>query len=194
VELVNKRSWLQRVRQGDEAAWEDIVRQHQEGVFRLAYLHLGDAVEAEDIAQRTFIRAFENAHRFDGERPMRPWLLSITVNLAKNRRRSLGRYWAALRRFGEQVLRPSSSGADPRWPSDEGRIEPELWEAVQHLSYSDREIIYLRFFLEMSVAESAHTLNIAPGTVKSRLHRALKRLREVIESQSPDLQGGTDGG
>lgn len=190
---MNSEAWIQRVRQGDEAAWEAIVREHQEGVFRLAYLHLGDAAEAEDVTQRTFIRAFRNAHRFDAGRPLKPWLLSIGANLAKNRRRSLGRYWAALRRFGERVLLPRSDGGRMTRAAFESQTDGELWQAIMQLSQSDREVIYLRFFLEMSVAESAQTLGVAQGTVKSRLHRALKRLREVIEARFPELAGGLDG-
>jgi RNA polymerase sigma-70 factor (ECF subfamily) len=72
------------------------VRQHQEGVFRLAYLHLEDPEEAADIAQETLLRAFRALHRYDSARPMRPWLLSIAANLARNCRRSLGRYGSAL--------------------------------------------------------------------------------------------------
>ncbi len=60
-----------RARQGDEAAWEILVRQHQEAAFRLAYLLLGDADEAEDVAQETFIRAFRSLDRFDPDRPLR---------------------------------------------------------------------------------------------------------------------------
>src|SRR5512138_2501510 len=71
---------------------------HQEAVFRLAYLLLSDPDEAEDVAQETFLRAWKHLKRFDATRPLRPWLLSIASNLASNRRRSAGRYLAALTR------------------------------------------------------------------------------------------------
>ena len=83
----------------DEAAWEALVRIHQEPVFRYAYLIQGDSDEAEDTAQETFIHAYRALERFDISRPLRPWLLSITANLARNRFRSLGRYVSALRRM-----------------------------------------------------------------------------------------------
>src|SRR5215216_1913253 len=74
------------------------MQMHQESVFRLAYLLLGDPDDAEDIAQETFLRAWKYLKRFDARRPLKPWLLSITANLASNRRRSAGRYFAALMR------------------------------------------------------------------------------------------------
>ena len=174
--------------QGDQEAWSALVRQHQEAVFRLAYLLLGDADEASDVAQESFIRAFQTlGSHFDMERPLRPWLLRITTNLAHNRRRSVGRYLAALGRF---FWADESRGVAPG-PGDEQLPQWEaqaLWQAVRRLDQADQEIIYLRYFLELSVAETAETTGIAPGTVKSRLHRALSRLRTVVETAFPALQ------
>jgi RNA polymerase sigma-70 factor (ECF subfamily) len=178
---------IERARQGDEAAWELLVGGHQQDAFRLAYLLLGDAEDAEDVAQEAFIRAFRALDRFDTGRPFRPWLLSITANLARNRRRSAGRYFAALRRLVQSEPEPVT----PARTRDPRRWEAELlWQAVRRLQRKDQEIIYLRFFLELSVAETAQALDIAPGTVKSRLHRALARLRSVIEREFPNLQEG----
>lgn len=75
---------------GDAAAWEPLVLAHQQAVFRLSYLLLGDPDEAEDIAQETFLRAWKYLKRFDSARPLRPWLLSIASNLASNRILALG--------------------------------------------------------------------------------------------------------
>ena len=79
--------------QGDRGSWEQIVTEHQQAVFRLAYLKLGDADEAADITQETFVRAWQNFRRFDPAKSLLGWLLGIAINLARNRRRSLGRYW-----------------------------------------------------------------------------------------------------
>ena len=76
-----------------------LVRAHQTPVFRLAYLLLGSADEAEDVTQETFIRAYRSLGRFDTSRPLRPWLFKIAANLAHNQRRSMGRYLAALGRL-----------------------------------------------------------------------------------------------
>ncbi|MBE2222156.1 MAG: RNA polymerase sigma factor [Anaerolineae bacterium] len=173
-----------QARRGDEAAWVQLMRLHQASVFRLAYLILGDAAEADDVAQDCFIRAYKKLDQFDGERPFRPWLLQICKNLARNRQRSLGRYWHMVQRFFQAhpdvhvVAAPLDIEADAQL----------LWQAVRKLRPAAQEIIYLRFFLEMSEAETAVSLDIAPGTVKSRTHRALKQLREVIEAEFPELK------
>jgi RNA polymerase sigma-70 factor (ECF subfamily) len=177
---------ITQARQGNAGAWEILVGQHQEAVFRLAYLLLGDADEAKDVAQESFLRAFRYLHRFDLARPIRPWLLSFAANLARNRRRALGRYWGALQRlFWAAPELATSTPSDEQAPSGDAQA---LWQAVQRLNQTDQEIIYLRYFLELSVIETAEAAGIAPGTVKSRLNRALHRLREVVDRDFPSLR------
>lgn len=186
---VSEAESIRRARLGDSAAWEAIMRQHQEAVFRLAYLILGDPDDAEDVAQEVFIRAYRALARFDTSRPLRPWLLTITSNLSRNHRRSVGRYFAAIQRFarGEIVLHGEVNIENM---SARQRDAHALWQAVKRLSDLDQQIIYLRHFLDLSVDETAVVLQIAPGTVKSRLHRALGRLRDVIEIDFPALKMG----
>lgn len=174
-------------RDGDEAAWELLMRQYQEIVFRLAYLRLGDPDHAEDVAQETFIRAYQALPRFDLSRPLRPWLLQIALNLVRNKQRSLGRYLAALGRWVQTNPDIEQEIEDVAAERQEARM---LWQAVKRLSRQDQEIIYLRYFLELPVEPVAEALNIPQGTVKSRLHRALKRLEEVIQSEFPSLHEG----
>lgn len=176
---------MARARRGDEAAWEALVRAHQEAAFRLAYLLLGDADDAEDVAQEAFIRAYRALDRFDVSRPLRPWLLRITANLARNRRRSMGRYFAALQRLLRAEPQAAFTVAQVSEAQQEART---LWQAVRRLNQAEQEVIYLRYFLELSEAETAAALEIAPGTVKSRLHRALQKLRRVVERDFPFLR------
>jgi RNA polymerase sigma-70 factor (ECF subfamily) len=161
---------------------------HQEAVFRLAYLLLGDPDDAQDVAQEAFLRAWRHLLTFDATRPLRPWLLSISANLARNRRRSAGRYIAALmrafrdeppvERIEDQSVRSLQAG--------------ELWKAVQNLNLMDQQIVYLRYFLELPVAETSQILQIPEGTVKSRLSRALEKLREIIQHDFPVLFEGRE--
>jgi RNA polymerase sigma factor (sigma-70 family) len=99
-----------RAQAGDTAAYESLVREHQAAAFRLAYLLLGDAADAEEVAQDAFVAAFRSLGRFDVMRSFRPWLLTITANLARNRLRSLGRYWAAIRRLAAAGSSPADRG------------------------------------------------------------------------------------
>jgi RNA polymerase sigma-70 factor (ECF subfamily) len=183
---LNSSETIRRARLRDESAWNDLVHQHQEAIFRLAYLILGNADDAKDIAQEAFIRAYDNFESFDSDKPLRPWLYRIASNLAYNHRRSAGRRWAALQRF-----RRSRSDNPPRLPevlSIEQSEAKNLRDAVARLKRADQEIIYLRYFMDLSVDETANSLGIASGTVKSRQHRALKRLQGVIQREYPDLQ------
>jgi RNA polymerase sigma-70 factor (ECF subfamily) len=176
-----------RARGGDWAAWETLVSAHQEAIFRLAYLLLGDAQEAEDVAQETFVRAFRALERFDTDRSssIRPWLLSIAANLSHNRRRSIKRYLAALGRFVQS--RPEQISLIGERTSQQWEAET-LWQAVKRLRPHEQEVVYMRYFLDLSEAEMASALGIATGTVKSRLHRALHRLRSVVDQDFPGLR------
>ena len=171
-------------RRDDAVAWETLVRLYQEPVFRLAYLILGDPADAEDAAQETFIRSYRALDRFDETRPLRPWLLSIAANQARNRRRSLGRYRGALQRAFQADPRPFHPPSERTAAADARRLR----EAVTRLRPDSQDIIYLRYFLGLSEAEAAAALDIPAGTAKSRLSRALAQLRRVIETDYPDLR------
>lgn len=181
------------LQQGDEQAWHALMQTHQQAVFRLAYLILGDAADADDVAQEAFIHAYRAIDGFDAERPIKPWLLAITANLARNRRRSLARFASALKRlvFNEPVL--VAQIEQPVVHSVEQRHRANaLWRAVRRLRSADQEVLYLRHFLALSEAETAQALNIAPGTVKSRSSRALARLKAEIERAFPELREQAD--
>ena len=177
---------IQRAANGDATAWEPLVLAHQQAVFRLAYLLLGDSDDAEDIAQETFLRAWKYLKRFDTTRPLQPWLLSITSNLASNRRRSAGRYIAALTR----AFRAEPPSVTIEEKNSQHLQANDLWKAVQTLNMPDQQIVYLRYFLDLSVAETAEVLKVAEGTVKSRLSRALDKLRTIIQHEFPVLSEG----
>jgi RNA polymerase sigma-70 factor (ECF subfamily) len=184
---VDESTLVRHAMNGDTAAWEPLVLAHQEAVFRLSYLLLGDPDDADDVAQETFLRAWNHLRRFDPARPLRPWLLSIASNLASNRRRSAGRYLAALTRAFRNEPTASTSTEEKSARHMEAN---DLWKAVQTLGLPDQQIIYLRYFLDLPVAETAQALQIAEGTVKSRLSRALERLRGVIQQDFPVLAEG----
>jgi RNA polymerase sigma-70 factor (ECF subfamily) len=187
---VDESTLVRHAANGDAAAWEPLVLAHQEAVFRLSYLLLGDPDDAEDVAQETFLRAWNHLRRFDPARPLRPWLLSIAANLASNRRRSAGRYLAALTRAFRNE--PASS-ASTEEKSAQHMEASELWKAVRTLSLPDQQIIYLRYFLDLPVTETADVLKVAEGTVKSRLSRALDRLRGIIQQDFPILAERREG-
>ena len=167
-----------RAQRGDERAFETLVRAHWEMSFRLAYLITHNAADAEEAAQEGLLKGWRALGRFRSSEPLRPWLLRIVANEARNRRRSEGRRaHLALRAQAAQV----SGGAAPS-PEDltlaadaRGRLLAEL----EALPESARLVLACRYLLDLSEAETAAALKLRPGTVKSRTARALERLREM---------------
>ena len=176
---------VRRAITGEESAWEILVRKYQEPVFRIAYLFLADADDAEDVAQETFLRAYRSLKSFDLSRPLRPWLVTISANQARNFRRSAGRYWKALQNLTREV--EHSKALVVAEEEGRGTEYQDLWRAVRKLPQADQQIIYYRYFLDLPVSETAQALGIADGTVKSRLARALTRLEAVVTSDFPSL-------
>jgi RNA polymerase sigma factor (sigma-70 family) len=171
---------VERARGGDGTAYATLVRDHEETAFRIAYLICGNAADAEEAAQEGFVKAYRALGRFRAGDPLRPWLLTIVANEARNRRRSAGRRAAlVLRAAGEG--RPSGEAASsPEAALLAGERRARLLAALGGLNERDRTVIACRFLLELSEAETAAALGVRPGTVKSRLSRALERLREEV--------------
>jgi len=174
-------------RGGKAAAWEAIVSRHRQAVFRYAYLQSGDPAEAEDIAQETFLRAFRSFHHFDDSRPLRPWLLRIARNLARNRWRSWSRRVRATERWKSEA---ATEAAGSQGLSDGGpaQVAGQLRRIVAGMREGDRQVIYLRFFLGLTLEETSEALSLPLGTVKSRLSRALDRLRDEVQRDYPTLR------
>jgi len=166
---------IERARRGEGMAYEELVRRYQDVAVRAAHVIAPDG-DAEDAAQEAFVKAYRALARFRTGSPFRPWLLRIVTNEARNRRRSAGRRTGLALRAAED--RPLGDAA----PSPESAVlaserRAALVAALNRLRDDDREVIGARYFLDLSEAETADTLGIPRGTVKSRLSRALGRLR-----------------
>ena len=178
---------VRRAQAGDAAAYGDLVTIHQGAAFRVAYLLLGSAAEAEDAAQEGFVRAYLALERFRAGEPFRPWLLQVVGNEARNRRRALGRRAGMLDRAIRAVRGDATAGTAP---SPElvllaGETHAEVRTALGRLRDEERHVVECRYLLELSEAETAAALGIPPGTVKSRLHRGLANLREELDGVGP---------
>ena len=172
---------IERARGGDVAAYEELVRAYQDLAFRAACL-IGGADEAEDAVQDGFVKAYRALSRFRTGLPFRPWLLRIVTNEARNRRRAAGRRASLVVRAIED--RPAD---DVVSSPEEAVLAHEqhlaLAAAVSRLRDDDRLVVTCRYLLQLSEAETATALDIPPGTVKSRLSRALARLRLELAAQ-----------
>ena len=176
---------IERARNGDVTAFESLVRAHQDVAFRTAWVVSGGADDAEDAAQEGFVKAFRALDRFRPGAPFRPWLLTIVANEARNRRRSAGRRAALALRLPED-RRPEDAAPSPEAAVLARERRAALLAALSRLGEADREVVTLRYLLQLSEAEAAAALDIPVGTVKSRLSRSLVRLRQELA----EMEGG----
>jgi RNA polymerase sigma-70 factor (ECF subfamily) len=178
---------VRRAQQGDVDAYEELVKMNQAIAHRTAYLITGQESDAQDAAQAGFIKSYYALDRFHLGRPFRPWLLKIVANEARNRRRSAGRRAGLELRLAEDRPRDAAPSPDGAVLASEPRSA--LVRAINELQERDRLVIAYRYWLDLSEAEMAAALGVARGTVKSRLSRAMKRLRRVLAEQQPELSG-----
>jgi RNA polymerase sigma factor (sigma-70 family) len=165
---------------GDVHAYEELVSRYQVIAHRVAWLVARQAGEAEDAVQDAFVKAYDALPGFRAGAAFRPWILRIVANEARNRARS------ARRRQG-LTLRAAAADPGDAAPSPEAaaiaREDAEaLMRALASLREPDRLVIAYRYLFELSEAETAGALGIRRGTVKSRLSRALGRLRTEMAS------------
>ena len=171
-----------RARDGDVGAFEELVTRYQDIAFRVAWLAVRNRGDAEDAVQEAFVKAYYALPRFRPGAPFRPWILRIVANEARNRGRSS-------RRREQLTLRVADAETWDAAPSPEvetlDRADAEaLVAALDRLPERDRLVVAYRYLFEMSEAETAEALDVRPGTVKSRLSRALERLRTELASST----------
>ncbi len=170
-----------RAQRGDSRAYEELVRPHEEIAFRVAYVITRNAADAEDAVQDALVKAWRALGRFRAGEPLRPWLLQIAANEARNRRRSAGRRdWLALAAAslsGEAAPSPEDAALD-------AAQRTELLAALEELPADARDVLACRYLLDLSEEETAAALELARGTVKSRTSRALDRLKEAYGSRA----------
>jgi len=152
---------------------------HQAIAFRTAYLVVGSAEDAEEVAADAFLKAYRALGRFRRGKPFRPWLLTIVANEARNRRRGTARRQALALRVADQG-RPGDAAPSPEAATIGAERRGRLLDALDRLPHDQRLAVECRFFLELDEAETAAVLGVRRGTVKSRLSRALDRLRQEV--------------
>ena len=184
ADAAHEAALVRRAQAGDADAYGELVTMHQGAAFRVAYVLLGTAADAEDAAQEGFVRAYLALGFFRAGEPFRPWLLQVVGNEARNRRRARGRREGLAERAIAAVR--GTSGGIPASPAPEvealaGETQAEVREALAGLDEGERLVVTCRYLLGLTEAETAAALGIPAGTVKSRLHRGLRRLRDRLE-------------
>ena len=163
-----------------ERVFERLVRDNQDRIYAVSLALTGNRHDAEDAAQEGFVKAFRALDRFRAGAELRPWLLRIVANEARNRVRSWGRRHNLELRLTEG-FRPGDAAPSPEAVAVAADERRRLLQMINALSEDDRLVIASRYFLELNGEETAAALGIPEGTVKSRLSRALARLKARVE-------------
>jgi RNA polymerase sigma factor (sigma-70 family) len=179
-----------RARAGDADAYAGLVRRHASVAVRTAAL-LGAGADAEDVVQDAFVKAYRTLGRFRAGAPFRPWLLRIVANETRNLHRSAGRRTARERRAWEATEPLLLTAEDPLQTTLNDDRRSELVRGLAVLSPHQRQVVTCRFLLDLGEAETAAVLGWPRGTVKSRSHRALSRLRDELAANRTEV--GRDG-
>jgi len=166
---------LHRAAAGEEAAFHRLVDRYAQPLYRLAYSLIGNATDAEDVLQETFVGAFRGLGGFEARASVKTWLTRILLTQAANWRRQQMR--RPVRSMGES--QPASGAAEPGAVVDP-RID--VHAALQQLSPEHREVLVLREFEHLGYEQIAQVLGVPRGTVESRLHRARQELREKLKA------------
>ena len=179
---IDEAALVERCRQGDDLAWEWLVRRCQGRVYGLAYHYLGSVEDARDVAQEAFVRVYRQLGSFDGDRFM-AWLLRITRNLCIDqlRRRRTRPPAEGVQADADGETAPRDAGPSPEqaWLADARR--KLVHQALRRLDGANREVILLKDIQGLKLDEIAGMLGLPIGTVKSRAHRArLELARQVI--------------
>lgn len=184
TEKANSTDWtdeqvVARVRAGETALYEVIMRRYNQRLYRVARAILHDDYEAEDVMQDTYVRAYQHLEQFAGRAPFATWLTRIAVHesLARLRLRNRHEQLDATQTDGELSMKMASKSLDPEQSISKAEARELLQEAVLGLPEQYRTVIMLRDIEELSTSETAAALDLTEQNVKVRLHRAHGMMR-----------------
>ncbi len=177
--------WVAAALDGDPDAFGHLMARWQRPVYRAIWRIVGQAQDAEDLTQETFLRAYAALAHFDPRYRFGGWVLRIATNLSLNFRRRRGRETVQGGSIEEADAfferRPDDDAASPERQASSGAQAEQLWRAVEALPDDFRVVVTLRHVIELSYEEIAATLDLPMGTVKSRLARARRQLLDAVE-------------
>lgn len=169
---------------GRDAAFAEIMRRHRDPIYRLVRGHLGDADEALDITQDTFVAALQHLGRFDPTRPLRAWLARIAINKCRDwrRRQRIRRFFTFTAAMPGDAIEavPDTAPAIDTAAADRQALT-HLSRAIATLPTPLKEVLLLRTVESLTQAETAAALGISEKAVETRLYRARNRLRQLID-------------
>ncbi|HUK83312.1 MAG TPA: sigma-70 family RNA polymerase sigma factor [Verrucomicrobiae bacterium] len=188
TEIESDVALMLRVKDGDHEAFRTLIERHQRAVINVIYRAIGDAWEAEDLAQRVFIQVFRSAGRYKPTAKFTTWLFTITHNAILNERRRRARHAAesleAMARPDDSdeagVHLPDTRAADPAREAAERELQQRIQQAIEQLPEAQRTAVILCRFEGLAYEEIAQVLDCSVSAVKSLLHRARQTLKEQL--------------
>lgn len=179
------REWIVRAREGDPEAFSILVDRHQQPVFNLCYRMLHNREDADDAAQEAFLKAYRGLAKYDEQKSFRTWLLSIAAHHCIDRLRRKRFQWVSLEALGGLV----NTGAEGLESTVERQEQgQQLERALMQLRTTDRAVVVLRYWHELSHQEIGEALSLTASAVKSRLYRAKRQLADHYRSAAGAAQ------
>jgi len=172
---------VRRVLNGEQYAFDEIVRSYEQRVFSLLFMMTRDRSGAEEVAQDAFLRAYANLQKYDPQRPLYPWLATIAARLGIN---WINRTGARQTRVASDLDVTQLPAGVPN-PADDlelRRAGLDLWDRVAHLPQGERTAVLMFYKQELTVSEIANILGVTKGTIKTLLHRGRAHLRVHLAS------------
>jgi RNA polymerase sigma-70 factor, ECF subfamily len=189
--VTDEKTWVLQAQQGSDEAFTQLVETYQKPVYNLCYRMLGEPEEAEDAAQETFLRAYQNLHRYDLARSFGTWILSIAAHYCIDRLRK--RKFAifsmdAENDDGTTFELPDPASPDPEIESVKREAQERLHLLLKELDATDRAAVVLRYWYDFSEVEIAQSLKLTVSAVKSRLHRSRRALAGMWQEETTRAQ------
>ncbi len=179
-------SWLDSAQKGDPDAFTQLVEAFQQPVFNLCYRMLGDAAEAEDAAQETFMRAYRSIKRYDNSRPFPTWLMSIAAHYCIDQIRKRRMAFVPIDDLG--YAEPPDEAPGPEASLSRGEEQRMLRGLLDQLSPVDRAAVVMYYWYDFSYEEIGNALSLTESAVKSRLHRARRDMAKMVLAQRAQPQ------
>ena len=183
MNALQERQWVESARQGDQEAFERLVRAYEKRVFALTLRMCGNAEDAAEAAQEAFLAVWQGLKFFRGEASFSTWLYRLASNACVDLLRRAGRHRAAAGpslNDEELDLAAADPAPTPQEAAERAELRQQIEAGLQQLSLEYRQVLVLREMHQLSYEEIGQTLNLDPGTVKSRISRGRKRLRKIL--------------
>ncbi|MFI5251219.1 MAG: RNA polymerase sigma factor [Bacteroidota bacterium] len=190
--MLEEQLLIDRAKRGDMQAFRELVEGSKRMVFGLAYNLTGNRHDAEDLSQDVFVKAYRSLINFRGDAKWNTWLYRITVNTCMDHGRSTSSRSAEIPYDSENNEPPTGSAHShnpitPDRKAESSMIQQHIESALNTLSRQERSVFVLRHYHDFSLKQIAQTLEIAEGTVKSYLFRAIQHLQQELSFYRKEL-------